>query len=57
VERQPERTGAATGTPSTAQSRPALPGATPAEPAAAKAAERAGAKMRTRRKGKLPAEP
>jgi len=55
--RPPERAGAATGTPSTAQSAPALPSATPAEPAAAKAAERAGAKMRTRRKGKLPAEP
>jgi uncharacterized protein (DUF2267 family) len=62
-----ERTGA--GTPSMAQSRPGSPGATPADaaPAAAKAAERAvsdqggaeraGAKMRTRRKGKLPAEP
>jgi uncharacterized protein (DUF2267 family) len=57
AERQPERTGTTTGTPSMAQSAPALPGATPAEPAAAKAAERAGAKMRTRRKGKLPAEP
>jgi uncharacterized protein (DUF2267 family) len=63
VERKPERTGAATGTPM-AQSAPALPSA---EPASAKAAERAmsdqggsnraGAKMRTRRKGKLPAEP
>ena len=69
VEGQPERTGAATGTPSMAQSAPGLPSATPvgAEPATAKAAERAmsdqggsnraGAKMRTRRKGKLPAEP
>src|SRR5712671_2367609 len=69
VEGQPERTGAATGTPSMAQSAPGSPSATPvgAEPAAAKAAERAmsdqgganraGAKMRTRRKGKLPAEP
>ncbi len=54
VERRPERTGAATGTPSMAQSAPTLPSAAPA---AAKAAERAGAKMRARRKGKLPAEP
>jgi hypothetical protein len=63
VERQPEHTGVATGTPM-AQSAPAVPSA---EPATAKAAERAmsdqggsnraGAKMRTRRKGKLPAEP
>lgn len=58
VERQPERTGAAAATPSMAQSERALPSATPAaaEPGTAKA-ERAGAKMRTRRKGKLPAEP
>jgi hypothetical protein len=69
VERQPERTGAPTGPPSMAQSAPGLPSATPVDAAAAtaKAAERAmsdqggsnraGAKMRTRRKGKLPAEP
>jgi uncharacterized protein (DUF2267 family) len=69
VERQPERTGAVTGRPSMAQRAPALPSASAAdaEPAPAKAAERAmsdqeganraGAKMRTRRKGKLPAEP
>jgi uncharacterized protein (DUF2267 family) len=65
VERQPERTGAAIGRPSMARSAPALPSA--AEPGPAKAAERttgdqgganrAGAKMRTKRKGKLPAEP
>jgi uncharacterized protein (DUF2267 family) len=67
VERQPERTRVAASTPTTAQSRPGSPGAADAAPAAAKAAERAvsdqggaeraGAKMRTRRKGKLPAEP
>jgi uncharacterized protein (DUF2267 family) len=69
AERQPERTGAATGTPSMAQRAPGSPSATPVEPAPApaKAAERAmsdqggstraGAKMRARRKGKLPAEP
>jgi uncharacterized protein (DUF2267 family) len=69
AERQPQRTGAAGGTPTLAQSPPASPGATAADaaPAAAKATERAlseqaganraGAKMRTRRKGKLPAEP
>ncbi len=57
VERPPERTSAATGTPSMAPSAPGLPSATPVEPAAAKTAERGGAKMRARRKGKLPAEP
>jgi uncharacterized protein (DUF2267 family) len=59
VERQQERTGAATGTPSMAQGAPGLPSAsrTAVEPAAGKTAERGGAKMRTRRKGKQPAEP
>jgi uncharacterized protein (DUF2267 family) len=66
VERQPERTVAA-GTPSVAQSAPGSPSTTPAKPATAKAAERAisdpggstrtGTKMRTKRKGKMPAEP
>jgi uncharacterized protein (DUF2267 family) len=67
AERHPERAGAAAGAPSVAQSARGLPRMTPVEPAAAKTAERAtsdqggptraSAKMRTRRKGKLPAEP
>jgi uncharacterized protein (DUF2267 family) len=58
VERQQERTGAATGTPSMAQGAPGLPSgsSTAVEPAAAKMAERAMSK-RTRRKSKQPAEP
>jgi uncharacterized protein (DUF2267 family) len=65
-QRQPQRT-VVTGTPSVAQSAPGLPSTTSVEPATAKAAGRAisepggstrtGAKMRTKRKGKMPAEP